>query len=361
MEKQNNVMGMLELILHPAFCVQDGSIVYANRQAQDRGIVVGKPISELLVTGVEEYAALQDSCLYLTLRVEQSCFGASVTQVEGFDVFILEPEHIQPELQALALAARELREPLSNLMVAADRLLPTLDDTDDTAQKQAANINRSLHQMLRLLDNMSDSARYAEEQSPRMEYRNVSALMGEFFEHAATLVENAGITLRFTNHPSEIRSMVDVEKLRRAVFNLISNAVKFTPKGGHIDAKLTRHDSTVYLTITDNGTGIPQEQLRSLYFRYLRPSCVEDSRHGIGLGMVIVQAAAAAHGGTVLIEQPPEGGTKVTLTLTVRPQSDGNFYSPARVPIDYTGGRDRGLVELADLLPASSFQPKKIN
>ena len=60
MEKQN-IMGMLELILRPAFCVQDGSIVYANRQAQDRGIVIGTSISELLVTGAEEYAALKNS------------------------------------------------------------------------------------------------------------------------------------------------------------------------------------------------------------------------------------------------------------------------------------------------------------
>ena len=361
MEKQNNVIGMLELILRPAFCVQGGSILYANHLARSQGIVVGTPISELLVTGMEEYAALQDSCLYLTIRVEQSHFGASVTQADGFDVFVLEPEHIQPELRALALAARELREPLSNLMVATDLLLPTLDDTDASAQKQAANINRSLHHMLRLLDNMSDSARYTEEQMSRQEYRNVSALMGEYFENAATLVENTGITLRFTNYPDEIRSMVDAEKLRRAVFNLISNAVKFTPKGGHIDAKLTRRDNTVYLTIVDNGRGIPQEQLRSLYFRYLRPTCVEDSRHGIGLGMVIVQSAAAAHGGTVLIEQPPEGGTKVTMTLAVRPQTDGNFRSPPKVLIDYSGGRDRGLVELADLLPASSFQNNKDN
>lgn len=359
MEKQNNVIGMLELILRPAFCVQGGSILYANHQARSQGIVVGTPISELLATGVEEYAALQGSCLYLTLRVAKCHFGASVTQVDGLDVFVLESEHIQPELQALALAARELREPLSNLMVSADQLLPTLDETDEAAQKQAANINRSLHHMLRLLDNMSDSARYAEEQIPRQEYRNVSALMGEYFENAAALVENAGITLRFTNYPDDIRSMVDVEKLHRAVFNLISNAVKFTPKGGHIDAKLTRRDNTVYLTIADTGRGIPQEQLSSLYFRYLRPNCVEDSRHGIGLGMVIVQAAAAAHGGTVLVEQPPEGGTKVTLTLAVRPQTAGNFHSPARVSIDYSGGRDRGLVELADLLPASSFPNHK--
>ena len=361
MENQNNIMGMLDLILRPAFCVQDGSIVYANRQAQNLGIAVRTPISELLVTGTEEYATLKNSCLYLMLRVANSTFGASVTQVDKLNVFVLEPEQIQPELQALALAARELREPLSNLMVSADRLLPTLDDTDETAQKQAANINRSLHHILRLLDNMSDSARYAEEQMPRQEYRNVSALIGEFFESATNLVANAGVTLRFANHPSEIRSMVDVEKLRRAVFNLISNAVKFTPKGGHIDAKLTRHNNTVYLTIADNGEGIPKEQLSSLYFRYLRPSCVEDSRHGIGLGMVIVKAAATAHGGTVLIEQPPEGGTKVTLTLAVRPQTDGNFRSPFGLTIDYTGGRDRSLVELADLLPAASFPPKKIN
>ena len=360
MEKQN-IAGMLDLVLRPAFCVQDGNIISANRQALDRGIVVGTAISGLLVTGAEEYASLNGSCLYLTMQVENSHFGASVTQVDGLDVFILEPEETQPELQALALAARELREPLSNMMIAADRLLPTLDDTDDAAQKQAANLNRSLHHMLRLLDNMSDGARYTQERASRQEYRNVSALMGEFFENAAALVENAGITLHFTNWHEEIRSMVDVEKLRRAVFNLISNAVKFTPKGGHIEAKLTRHGNTVHLTIADNGRGIPKEQMGSLYSRYLRPSCVEDGRHGIGLGMVIVQAAAAAHSGTVLIEQPQEGGTKVTLTLAIRPQADGNFHSPAGLSIDYSGGRDRGLIELADLLPASSFQTKKIN
>ena len=360
MEKQN-IMGMLELILRPAFCVHDGNIVYANRQAQDRGIVTGTSIDRLLVTGAEEYAALNNSCLYLTMQVEGIRFGASVTQVDGFDVFILEPEEIQPELQALALAARELREPLSNMMIAADRLLPTLDATDEAAQKQAASLNRGLHHMLRLLDNMSDSARYAEDRVPRQEYRNITALMGEFFDNAAALVENAGITLHFTNCAEEVRSMVDVEKLRRAVFNLISNAVKFTPKGGQIEAKLTRHGNTVRLTIADNGRGIPKEQFSSLYFRYLRPAGVEDSRHGIGLGMFIVQAAAAAHGGTVLIEQPQEGGTKVTLTLAIRSQTDGNFRSPSGLTIDFTGGRDRGLIELADLLPASSFQSKKIN
>ena len=155
--------------------------------------------------------------------------------------------------------------------------------------------------------------------------------------------------------------MVDAEKLERAVYNLISNAVKFTPKGGCIEAKLTRHDNTAHLTITDNGSGIPADQLRSLYFRYLRPSCVEDSRHGIGLGMVMVQAAAAAHNGTVLIEQPKEGGTKVTLTMAIRSQKDGNFRSPPRLTVDYAGERDHGLIELSDLLPASHFKSKKIN
>lgn len=359
MEQQNKITGMLELILRPAFCVQGGSVVQVNHPAQSRGIVPGTPISELLVTGAEEYAVLNGSCLYLTLCVEGSHFGASVTQVDGFDIFVL--TDTQPELQALALAARELREPLSNLMISADRLLPILNADDETAQRQAANINRSLHHMLRLIDNMSDSARYTEDRMPRMEYRNLSSLMGELFEKAASLVENTGITLHFTNYPDVLRSMVDVEKLERAVYNLISNAVKFTPKGGRIEAKLTRHNDTAYLTIADNGSGIPKEQLNSLYSRYLRPTCIEDSRYGIGLGMVMVRSAAAAHNGTVLIEQPPEGGTKVTLTIAIRQKTDGNFRSPARLPIDYNGGRDRGLIELSDLLPGDCFRSKEIN
>lgn len=361
MEKQNNISGMLELMLRPAFCVQDGKIICANCQAKELGIPVGAPVSDILSTGAEEYAAHNCSSLYLTVQTQRCRLGASVTQLDDLDVFTLEPETILPELQALALASRELREPLSTLMVAADRLLPTLDQTDSTVQKHAAGINRGLHHMLRLLDNMSDSARYAEDPMPRQEYSNVTALMGEFFDKAAALVEDAGITLVFTNHTEEVRSMVDVEKLRRAVFNLISNAVKFTPKGGCIEAKLTRHENTVHLTVTDNGRGIPKDQFSNLYSRYLRPCTIEDSRHGIGLGMFIVQAAATAHGGTVLIEQPQEGGTKVTFTMAIRHPSDGNFRSPHRVIIDYSGGRDRGLVELADLLPSSSFQINKIN
>ena len=361
MEQENNIMGMLELILRPAFCVQNGSIVHANHQAQSYGVTPGTPIAELLVTGASEYAALNSGCLYLTVRIDGSQFGASVTQVDGFDIFVLEPGDAQPELQALALAARELREPLSNIMVAADRLLPTLDAVDEAAQKQAASINRSLHHMLRLIGNMSDGARYTEDSISRMEFQDIRLLMAELFKKAASLVEDAGVTLEFSNYPDPIRSMVDAEKLERAVYNLISNAVKFTPKGGRIQATLTRHGGIACLTVADNGSGIPQDKLSSLYARYLRPSCVEDSRHGIGLGMVMVRSAATAHGGTVLIEQPSTGGTKVTLTIGIRPNKGGNFRSPSGLKVDYAGERDHGLIELSDLLPASSFQSNKIN
>ena len=128
MEKQNTVMGMLELILRPAFCVQNGSIVHANHQAQSQGIVIGAPISGLLVTGAEEYAALSNGCLYLSLCLDNAQLGATVTRVDGFDIFVLEPEQIQPELQALALAGQQIKMPLSNIMLLADELLPHFQD-----------------------------------------------------------------------------------------------------------------------------------------------------------------------------------------------------------------------------------------
>ena len=135
MEQQNKITGMLELILRPAFCVQGGSVVQVNHPAQSRGIVPGTPISELLVTGAEEYAVLNGSCLYLTLCVEGSHFGASVTQVDGFDIFVL--TDTQPELQALALDIRVLTDGQEEI-----ELREMVDDDDSDLGQVAVDDRR---------------------------------------------------------------------------------------------------------------------------------------------------------------------------------------------------------------------------
>ena len=350
MEQSHNLSGMLDLIIRPAFAVINGTITYCNQAARNCMIVPGTAIENILETGKEEYAALSSGCLYLSVQIEDHSFGTAVSRMDGFDVFVLDEEEADPQLQAFALAARELREPLANMMIAADRMVPD----KDSASEDAKLLERSLYRMLRLVGNMSDAARYAEQNQPRQELRDITAIIGDVFEKAAALTASTGVTLRFSNYPEPVVSLTDTERLERAVYNMLSNAIKFSASDGVIDAKLTRHGDKLYLTVCDNGSGIPEDIFGSVFSRHLRQPGIEDSRHGIGLGMFMIRSAASAHGGTVLIEKGIEKGTKLTITLAIRKNLHGNLASP-KLQVDYAGEFDHGLIELADVLPPHAF------
>lgn len=352
MEEKNNCFAVLDLMLQPGFCVKDHIITNVNQAAEGLLITPGLDIRNFLLTGSEEYAAFTGGCLYLTLNLSQNGRGASVTRMEDTDIFLLEPETDQPELRAMALAARELRDPLAKVMIAAEQLIPA-SEPSPIQKEQTARLNRSLYQMLRILGNMSDASRYST--ASRQEACELTGLFREIFEKAASLISHAGIRLTYEGLPEKVISIADPEQLERAVLNILSNAVKFTPAGGTIDAKLTRRGRMLQLSIQDSGSGIAENILRNVFSRYLRQSTIEDSRFGLGLGMVLIRSAAANHGGTVLIDQPQGNGTRITLTLAIRQNTDTVLHSPI-MRVDYTGERDHMLVELVDILPASAYE-----
>ena len=125
-------------------------------------------------------------------------------------------------------------------------------------------------------------------------------------------------------------------------------------QGGTIEAELTQTGQFLRLSIQDSGSGIPDCVRGSVFDRYLRQPALEDSRFGIGLGMVLIRSAATAHGGTVLIDQPEGQGTRITMTLAVRQDSDPMVRASV-ISVDYAGGWDHRLLELADALPPALF------
>lgn len=355
MNQITDAMDMVEYLRQPAFCVRDGIIVKVNSAASGRMIQPGTPVDQLLETGAEEYRDFAGGCLYLTLMVCDQKLGFSVSRKNGFDLFRLEQDAQSPELQSLALAARELREPLAGIMISADHLFP--DGSDDPAvNTQLARINQGLYQMLRLISNMSDADRYAASGSVSMEVKNISALLDEIFTKAATLTELAGVKLEFSGISDPVYSLVNVELLERAVLNIISNALKFT-SGGIIQAKAHRRGSKLYLSILDQGSGIPEAARSNLFSRYTREPGLEDGRVGVGLGFVIIRCAAQQHGGTVLVDQPEGCGTRVTLSLSIRSGNPDQVRSPV-LRVDYSGERDHGLLELSDVLPLDLYNPQ---
>ena len=359
MEQFHNALEMLDLMTQPAFCVRDGSVIKTNPAAAAFLIETGTKIASMLHTGAEEYAHFSAGCLYLTLSLGGQSIGASVSRMQDFDVFCIEQEHADSHLQAMALAARELRVPLANVMTVADRLLPEAAGSDPLVREQISHLNRSLFQMLRIISNMSDAGLYAADTGTRQEIRNICSVLEEVFQRASVLTEQTSICVNYTGCQETIYTLLDAQKLERMVFNILSNAIKFTPAGGHIDAALTRRGNKLYLSIQDSGSGISENLKGTLFSRYLRQPGLEDSRHGLGLGMVLIRSTAALHGGTVLIDQPEGCGTRVTVSFAIR-QNDTTLRSPG-FRIDYAGERDHGLIELSDVLPVGLYDPDSVN
>lgn len=360
MDYITDAMAMVDHIPHPAFCVKNGTIVKANPSALGRLFQPGTPIEELLETGAEEYAAFEGGTLYLTLSHLGQSLGACITCQGDFHLFQVEEGRDSTELQAMALAARELREPLANVMVTADRLFPVSGISDDPAvSQQVARINKGLYQMLRVISNMSDAHLYTQATDARQEVRDITALVDEVFQKSAITIGQAGYSLQYKTCPEPVYTLADAEKLERAILNMVSNALKFAPSGSAIAASLVKRKNKLYLSVQNSGTGIAQQLRGSLFSRFTREPGLEDGRFGIGLGMVLIRTAAALHGGTVLIDEPQENETRITMTLAIRSGNANMVRSPI-FSVDYAGERDHYLLEFSESLPSQLYTPENL-
>jgi CheY-like chemotaxis protein len=111
----------------------------------------------------------------------------------------------------------------------------------------------------------------------------------------------------------------DPERLQQVLWNLLSNAIKFTPKGGRVQIRLTRVNSSVEVSISDTGQGISAEFLPYVFERFRQADHTTTRRHGgLGLGMAITRHLVELHGGTIRAHSPGEGlGATFTLSLPV--------------------------------------------
>lgn len=352
MEADQTKYELIELIPEPAFCVRDGVIQRVNRAARSLSLAPGMEVLPLLLTGIEEYPSFVSGCLSLQLQVGDQNRGATVTGLSDAHVFLLDSEEEDEALRAMALAARELRQPLSNLIAIMDNLLPrALTDRDGKDKEWMARLSRGLYQMERTIGNMSDAGLCQTFFQP--EVRDIPAIFEEIFEKAEALLSTAGAVLHYTGPNQKIYGLIDARLMERAVWNVLSNALKFQPTGCEIHASLTWRGQYLRLCIQDNGPGMGSEILGSLFTRYRRQPGLEDSRYGIGLGMRILRSAAICHGGTVLIDQPGDTGTRVSLTMLLQKGSGTMVRTPG---ILLTGGRDSALIELSDCLPLSVYE-----
>lgn len=326
----NDMAQMLELMDRPAFFVQDGRVAATNPAARARDIHPGDRAEDLLSSGLEEYRAFTAGTLSLSLRCG---YDAAVTILERGHLFALEPGN-EEEGRLLCLAAQTLRDPLGNVMAL----------TDNMESSTAAAIRRELYRILRIVGNMTAHP------AIRMDMQDVNEVLRELWEKAADLCGNRGVTLTYLGSGHPVYSCIDSQLLERAVLNLLSNSLKYAPAGGKVRLELKSLGKRYQIILRDQGDMRP---LTDLFDRCRREPGLGDGREGLGMGLRLVRQAVSAHGGSVLLDHPKEGGLRVTMTLPIRQEAP--LHSP-RLRLSYTGERDAMLVELSDVLPAQCYE-----
>ena len=355
MEQIIDTQELLEQIMCPVFIVKDGIIIQANHAALQRQIEPGTAIQDILFTGQQEYNQFTEGGLCLALCVGNITYTACVVKKESHDVFYLESDYSEPELRAFALASQALRESLGNAMTSADMMLPDTQSSPELKQ-QLLEISRNLHQLHRAICNMSDAASYGNNRPARVEYRDLASVVDEILEKAQTLVAKTGRTLKYNTLNQSVYSLIDAEKLERAILNLISNAVKYGRNDAPIRVTVEQQEGRFRFSVQNPIDGIGASAYKNLFSYFLREPGIENSRSGIGLGMTIVRSAAMAHEGTVLFDQPAPDCIRFTLSIPIRKSTEYTLRSPVLLPVDYAGGYDHALTELSDILPADLFE-----
>lgn len=131
--------------------------------------------------------------------------------------------------------------------------------------------------------------------------------------------EARGITIELQLDTAASRAVCDVARMQQVVWNMVANAVKFTPKGGQVTVEMRRETSDTMIRVRDSGQGIDADMLPYIFERFRQvDGSTRRSFGGLGLGLSIVKHIVEAHGGTVEVESPGKGfGSTFTVRLPV--------------------------------------------
>jgi signal transduction histidine kinase/AmiR/NasT family two-component response regulator len=217
----------------------------------------------------------------------------------------------------LATLSHELRTPLNAILGWSQILRSGAKDQLDL-MKGLETIERNARAQTQLIEDLLDMSRIT---SGKLRLDTQAIQPVSFIEAAVETVKPAadakGIKLERHLDPSTGRILADPGRLQQVIWNLVSNAIKFTPKNGKVQIRLERVDAHVKIRVEDTGVGIRPEFIPHLFERFRQGDASTTRKYGgLGLGLSIVKSLVELHGGTVSVESLGEGrGTTVTVQL----------------------------------------------
>jgi PAS domain S-box-containing protein len=216
----------------------------------------------------------------------------------------------------LGMLAHELRNPLAAIMTAGEVL--HRGPSDEQRSKLNDVIRRQSRALSRMVDDLLDVSRVT---LGKIQLTREPLILGQTVARAADSVRTqaaaAGITLHVHTDGEPLWIEGDTTRLEQVVTNLLTNATKFTPRGGHVTVSVQRDDDAAVVRVDDTGIGIDGALLPRVFDLFVQgDSSLDRSRSGLGIGLALVRRIVTMHGGTVAASSPGRGlGSSFTLRL----------------------------------------------
>jgi two-component system OmpR family sensor kinase len=214
----------------------------------------------------------------------------------------------------VADAAHELRTPLAVLRGGIEVALRA-DRPPEEYRRVLASSLEEVERLIRLAEDLLLLSRAIAGPEEARAQVDLEPLLLEVFDAGARLGQAAGVTVRIdTATPAVVRG--EATALRRALLNLVENAIKYTPPGGKVELGLVTGDGLGVFTVADTGIGIEPADTDRIFEPFVRLDAARArDTGGAGLGLAIARSIVVAHGGTLTVESRPGSGSRFVVRL----------------------------------------------
>ena len=283
-------------------------------------------IRQAAVSGEAPEVSSEQSMLKIGKEGDERFFRPTVTPVkseggqtvEGV-VLLLQDVTRFKELERLKsefvlAASHELKTPLTGLAMSIGLLEEGAGEKTERERELLRAAREETERLRALVTDLLDLSRI-ESGRIEMEFAPVAVpvLIDKAFEAFHSQTRAAGIELTTAVAEDLPLALADPNKITWVLSNLLSNALRYTPKGGHIRMRAKQGGAWLYLSVSDDGAGIPAEYQSRIFEKFVQVK--GDMRGGSGLGLAICREIVRAHGGSIWVESSPGKGSTFTFTL----------------------------------------------
>jgi two-component system sensor histidine kinase KdpD len=274
------------------------------------GVLGVRPASIRVLLRPDQYRLLETCASQLALAVERALLTAQAEQTRVH----VEAERLRETL--LSSVSHDLRTPLATITGAVSSLLEENDRlTPETRRELVESVAEEAGRLNRLVGNLLDMTRLESGAlHVRKEWHSLEEVIGAALEHLGPRLADRAVEV---NLPEELGLVpLDDVLMEQVMFNLVENAVKYTPPGSPIDIRADRIGASVWIEVADRGPGLPPGEEQRVFEKFYR-TVEAQGRGGIGLGLSIARGIVEAHGGSMTAGNRLGGGAVFRFTLPV--------------------------------------------